>query len=45
MAADTKQILHDAVDGEKALRVGSGLEPEHLAFPLARRLVRDCRPA
>ena len=38
MAAATKQILDDAVHGEKPLRVGSGFEAAHLALALPCRL-------
>jgi hypothetical protein len=41
MAADTTQILHGAGHGEKASRMGSGLEAEYLALALPCRLVGD----
>ena len=44
MAADPKQIPHDAVDRNESMRLGGGFEPPHLALPLARRLVGDFRP-
>ena len=43
VATDTKEILHEAVYREKALRVRGGFEPAHLALPLARRLMRNLR--
>ena len=41
MAPDAKQVADNAVDREKALRLGRGFEPPHLALPLACRLVGD----
>ena len=41
MAAHPKDILHDAVDGRKALKLAGRLEAPHLAFPLPGRLMRD----
>jgi len=41
MAADSKEVLHQAVHGQKPLRVGGRLEPPHLVLALARRLVGD----
>ena len=40
VAADTKEILHDAVDRREAQLRGR-LEAPHLTFTLARRLMRD----
>ncbi len=44
MSADSEEILDDAVHRCKTLQMGSRLEPAHLAFPLAGRLMRDFRP-
>ena len=41
MSADSEEILYDAVHRREALQMGGRLEPPHLAFPLARRLMRD----
>ncbi len=41
MAADPKEILHDAVDRREALELPRGLEAAHLPFALSRRFVRD----
>lgn len=43
MSADSEEILDDAVHRCKTLQMGSRLEPAHLAFPLAGRLLRDFR--
>ena len=43
MSADSEEILDDAVHRCKTLQMGSRLEPAHLAFPLAGRLMRDFR--
>ena len=43
VAADPEEILDDAVHRCKTLQMGSRLEPAHLAFPLAGRLMRDFR--
>ena len=43
MSAHPEEILYEAVDREKSLRVRGGLEPAHLALTLSRRLVRDLR--
>ena len=43
VAADTKEILHEAVYREKSLRGRGGFEPAHLALALARRLMRHFR--
>ena len=40
MAADPKEILNGSMYREKPLRLGSGLEPAHLALALTGRLVR-----
>ena len=44
MPAHPEEILHHAVDRGKALQVRGRFKATHLAFPLARRLVRDLRP-
>ena len=43
MSADSEEILNDAVHRCKTLQMGSRLEPAHLAFPRAGRLMRDFR--
>ena len=40
MAAYSKKILDDTVEGEKPLRLASRLEAAHVPFPLAGRLMR-----
>ena len=41
MAPDAKPVADNAVDREKALRLGRRFEPPHVALPLARGLVGD----
>ena len=40
MSADAKQVLHDTMDGQKALSLSCRLESTHLAFSHPSRLVR-----
>jgi len=44
MAAHPEEILHHAVDRREALQVRGWFKATPLAFPLARRLMRDLRP-
>ena len=39
VAPNTKQVLHETVHRQEALRVSDRLEPSHLALALASRLV------
>jgi hypothetical protein len=41
MAADSKEVLHQAVHRQEPLRVGGRFETPHLVLALARRLVGD----
>jgi hypothetical protein len=41
MAAKSKQVLRQAMECEKPLRLSRGGEPSHRPFSLARRFVRD----
>ena len=43
VTADTEEVLHEAVDREKPLRVRGGFESTHLPLALARRVMRDLR--
>jgi hypothetical protein len=43
MPADTKEVLHEAVHRQEALRVSDRLEATHLAFTLPGRLMREFR--
>ena len=43
VASYTKEIPHESVYRQKALRVRSRLKPTHLSLALAGRLVRDLR--
>ena len=43
VATDTEEVEYQAVHREKPLRVRSGCKPAHLAFALARRLMRHLR--
>jgi hypothetical protein len=41
VASQSKEILDDAVKGEKPLALTGRFESAHLTFPLAGRLMRD----
>jgi hypothetical protein len=41
MAPETEEIVEGAMDRKKTLCLPWGFEPAHLAFPVARRLMRD----
>ena len=41
MSADPEEVLYDAVHRCEPLQMGGRLEPAHLPFPLAGRLMRD----
>ena len=41
MSANAKQVLHDTVDGQKALSLSRRLESPHLSFSHSSRLVRN----
>ena len=43
VTSDTKEILHESVHRQEALRVRGGFEPSHLPLALPRRLMRDLR--
>ena len=43
VTSHTKEILHESVHGQEALRVSGRLEASHLAFALPRRLMRNFR--
>jgi hypothetical protein len=44
VTSDTEEILGKSVDRRESARLSRGLEPSHLSFPLAGRLVGDSRP-
>ena len=41
MAPHTKEVLHETVHRQKALRVSDRFEPPHPVLALPRRLMRD----
>ena len=41
VSAHTKEVLHEAVHRQEALRVSDRFEPSHLTLTLPRRLMRD----
>ena len=43
VTSDTKEIEHESVHRQEALRVRGGFEPSHLPLALPRRLMRDLR--
>jgi hypothetical protein len=43
VAADTKEILNEAVHREKPLRVRGAFEPPHLSLAMPRGLMRNLR--
>ena len=43
VTSDTKEILHESVHRQEALRVRGGFEPSHLPLALPRRLMRGLR--
>ena len=44
MATQVEEIANDPVNRQKPLRLASGFELAHLAFPLSGRLMRDFSP-